>query len=141
MSTNNFVPYDGKESFIDYKERLYNFHRKLTESDYIIIFNFIKDWLSQYAIPIKSLLDFKNISEKKIISNKTHNKKIYKKYQKELSSKYDLKKNLEDVDEIDTDELLEDDVIKLVRLVLPIINYKLVKYNTDSIVYYSIKSE
>ena len=88
--------YDGSESLTKYLSRMKDFRFKLNSHKYEKILEFLNTWLKKYNINLKSLTDFKKVSEKVLLSDELHNKKILYKYYTSLSN--DLEINNENCD-------------------------------------------
>jgi hypothetical protein len=132
---------------------------------YSIAITFINYWLANYKMNIKSLLEFKKISEEILNKDEKYNKRLVKQHisniNKAFTLNYIIKKkkteeeiiksgknfwdeteegedNQEDED-IDTDDVEEMEIIKIIRLMLEKIEYILVRNIINKKSYYTIK--
>jgi hypothetical protein len=133
---------------------------------YRLLLMFINSWLANYNISIKSLLDFKKISEEDVSKDEKYNKKIVKDniniinkifsmnhkikgcyVKKEIDEEYiNSGKNLwddesDDEISIDTDDINELEIIKIIREMVKKIDYTLVKNVINDKNYYTIKGQ
>ena len=85
-----FPVYDGTEHHSEYIEKLELYLKNKNNEKYEIIFNFIKEWLKDTKIELKSLNNFKNINKNLLPSNETSNE-ILNKYSEDIITKLDIK--------------------------------------------------
>lgn len=129
---------------------------------YNIALTFVKMWLAGCDIGIKSLLDFKKISEKDLAKNEHYNKKLVKTHIQKINECFEINYILDDTEKqknksknsiwddeseddedeeisIDTDEIDEMEIIKLVKKMLEKIDYELIRNIIDGENFYTIK--
>jgi len=115
--------YDGRESILNYTRRLKQFRSKLNEKKYELLINFINDWLNyKKGTGLNYLAEFKNFSEKKLLSDKKHNDKILKKYCPKIKKAFDIKLSFE----INDEKYDEKYIFYVLTRALSVINFRLV---------------
>ncbi len=131
----NVLPeYDGSESLTKYLSRMKDLRFKMNSHKYDKIMEFLNVWLEKYKIKLKSLTDFKKISEKLLLSDETHNQKILDKYYTSLSSYLDTSNSHYDSDNSSTDEYdklereykIRNNILSFIKEILTTIDYTLV---------------
>ncbi len=128
--------YDGSESLTKYLSKIKDMQLKMNSHKYDKILEFMNLWLEKYKIKLKSLSDFKKISEKVILSDETYNKKILDKYYDSISSYLDIQNTHYDSDNSSTDSLdklereynIRNNIMSFIKEILTSINYTLVMH-------------
>jgi hypothetical protein len=126
--------YDGSESLTKYLSRMKDLRFQMNSHKYDKILEFLNVWLDKYKIKLKSLTDFKKISEKVLLSDETHNQKILDKYYTSLSSYLDTNNTNYDSDNSSTDEYeklereykIRNNILSFIKEILTTIDYTLV---------------
>jgi cysteinyl-tRNA synthetase len=134
-SNKNILPeYDGSESLTKYLSRMKDLRFQMNSHKYDKILEFLNVWLEKYKIKLKSLTDFKKISEKLLLSDETHNQKILDKYYTSLSSYLDTNNADYDSDNSSTDEYeklereykIRNNILSFIKEILTTIDYTLI---------------
>ena len=126
--------YDGSESLTKYLSRMKDLRIKNNACKYEKILEFLNNWLEKYKIKLKSLTDFKKISENLLLSDEIYNKKILDKYYTSLSNYLDINDTNQDSDDLDTEEyekmekeyLMRNNIISFIKEILTTIDYTLI---------------
>jgi hypothetical protein len=126
--------YDGSESLTKYLSRMKDLRFQMNSHKYDKILEFLNVWLDKYKIKLKSLTDFKKISEKVLLSDETHNQKILDKYYTSLSSYLDTNNTNYDSDNSSTDEYeklereykIRNNILSFIKEILTTIDYTLI---------------
>jgi hypothetical protein len=130
--------YNPNKSINSYINRAEKYMMKTQETKYNSVLNFVNEWLN---IELKSLTEFKNMSEKSLLKNTDHNKEIIKKYIPIFNSAFNVELNIkEDVD----DKVIDDKyIINLLKYVLKMLklDYNLIKINKYGCTAYTIKKK
>lgn len=126
--------YDGSESLTKYLGRIKDLRFQMNSHKYDKILEFMNLWLEKYKIKLKSLMDFKKVSENLLLSDETHNKKILDKYYDSLSSYLDTDNANYDSDNSSTDSYdklereykIRNNILSFIKEILMTIDYTLV---------------
>ena len=148
--------YDGSESLTKYLQRIKDLRFQMNAHKYDKILEFLNLWLEKYKIKLKSLMDFKKIPEKILLSDDAHNKKMIDKYYDSLSSYLDINNTNYDSDNSSTDSYdklereykIRNNILSFIKEILTTIDYTLImskskvvdeKKNSKIEVFYTIK--
>jgi hypothetical protein len=139
------------------------FDTKWKSDKYNAVLKFINFWLANSNLSVKSLLDFRNVSEESLLKDKDYNDRLIKNNltginktfslnykilkKKKVKSDEELIKSgkniwgLDDDSDSDSDDFEIDnkEIIKLVKEMLNKIEYTLVRSNINGKYYYTIK--
>lgn len=140
-STVTFKEYDPqKESISQFLRRADEFKINMQKEKYELILNILNEIFKiSEDSKLKSILKFKNISEKRILNDVANNKLIIKKYVDQVSQKLNIKF---DVKPDTPDEKITDSyIIYFLEHILANINYSLTSYTIKNKKYYSIKQK
>ena len=126
--------YDGSESLTKYLSRMKDFRFKLNSHKYEKILEFLNTWLKKYNINLKSLTDFKKVSEKLLLSDELHNKKILDKYYTSLSNDLEINNENCDSDNLSSEEYekleknynMRNNILIFLKEILTTIDYTLI---------------
>jgi len=124
-------------SITDYFDAINNFEVNLNKEKYSLILKFINFWLKfEGKNKFKSLLKFRNLSEKNLLYDLKHNRYALRKFSKQIKSKLNIKFNIDD--ETDSDEIKDKYILYFLSRCLVSIGYRLKCLNIDDKNYYSI---
>ena len=129
------------DNVTDFLEKVREFEIQLKKTNYNLIVAFMNEWLVPYKIKLNSLLEFKNISQKKLEDNETHNKKMVKKHATKLKQKLKIQDDDDDLEDVDTDDIPDLEIIQFISSLLKKIGYSLTRRKVNEITYYSISNE
>jgi len=126
----SLLVYDNKESITKYLSRLRELKLNKNKDKYDKILNFFNIWLEKYDIKLKSLMEFKRISEDIILSDEKHNNKILKKHMHELYEELELdtgygSSDSEEMKKLENIHNMENDIMYFIKEILKSIDYKL----------------
>ena len=132
--------YDGTESLSKYLGKVKEIRIKQNIHKYEKILEFINLWLAKYKIKLKSLTDFKKISEKVLLSNEEHNKKILDKYYDSLISYLDLhnicynsdNSSTDSYDKFEREYQIKNNIISFIKEILAAIDYTIIMHKTKN---------
>ena len=122
-----FPVYDGIEHHTDYLEKLEEYLKTKNNDKYNIIFGFIKEWLKDTNINLKSLNNFKNIN-KNFLPSDEKNTLILEKNSSEILDKLDLQDK----------SINKENIYDFLNSILNSINYKLSAFKDGNIIRLSI---
>lgn len=139
MDISSYIPkYDIQESITKYFQKVEIFKLKLKEEKYNLLLNFINEWINDSNNQkFKSLTDFKNISEKKLLIDPKHNEQILKKFNNSIIKKFNINFNIEK--ETNNEKIKNKYIIYLLSKALSSIDYILISKSINQNTYYSIK--
>lgn len=139
MDISEYIPkYDGKESITKYMRRVETFKLKLVEDKYNLLLDFINEFLGLIDNNrLKSLTDFKNMSETRLLKDPRNNRKVLRKYSDDIINRLQVKFNVED--DTDSDEIKDKYILYFLSKSLVSINYSLTYRKYKDEVYYTIK--
>jgi hypothetical protein len=139
MDYSNLIPqYDGKESMTKYLQKIELFTLKLNEEKYKLLLEFLNEWL-QLTNKMKSLSEFKNISEDVLLKNKKRNRNLLRKYSSIIIDKLNVKFDINE--DTDSDDIKDKYIIYFLSKSLESINYYLTSWQKNNVVFYTIKSK
>jgi hypothetical protein len=128
--------YDGKETINQYLKRITQYQDQLKKKNYDIILKYINLWLIPYNIKLKSLIDFKNITDDKLETHSDHNKNFLKLKSKNICTELSIENIIDE--KIDEKDLSIHRIISFFRTVLKTIDYSLIRKNIGNNFYYLI---
>lgn len=123
------------ETITEYLRRMSQYKAELKKSEYDISLSFLNDILELTGkYRLKSITDFKNIRHVDIIKDIEQNKKIITDYSKRLKDIFFLELTDDKIDDMN-----EDYIIDVIKIMINNIGYKLIKKKYKSGYYYFIK--
>lgn len=128
--------YDGKETINQYLKRITQYQDQIKKKNYEIILKYINLWFIPYNIKLKSLIDFKNITDDKLETHNDHNKNFLKLKAKNICTELSIENIIDE--KIDEKDLSIHRIISFFRTVLKTIDYSLIRKNIGNNFYYSI---
>ena len=128
--------YDGKESINQYMKRVEKFTALIVKDKYDSILSFINEWLK---VEIVALSDFKNVRETVLLKDDKHNRVVVRKYCEIFREKFGVDLSVDE--DTGSDEIKDMYVIQLLRKMLGLINYTLLRKEFNNRVLYTIKKK
>jgi len=138
--------YEPHMTIYEYKLQVEQFKLALLKDKYNLVLRFINNWLDSdkknkgsTGRQLKTLREFKNISESQLLKNPKHNRKMLRKYSKEIKQTLDFEFSIDD--DTDSEEIKDSYVLYFISRALDKIGYKFsmkrIKYADEN--YYTIK--
>jgi len=139
--------YDGTESLTKYLSKIKMLHIEINKHKYDKILEFMNIWLDKYKIKLGSLTEFKRVSEKILLSDPEHNKKILNKYYSSIRSYLDIESanynsdnsSTDSFDKLEREYLIKNNILNFIKEILTTINYTLILYKAKGDNFYTIK--
>jgi len=103
-----------------------------------LLLSFVNEWLVPLKIKVKSLTEFKKISEKSLLENQKYNKDILRKYSSKLTEELNMQDDDIDVDsDEDSEDIKDKYIIYFVGKLLKTIDYNLIykQFNKEAFYY------
>ena len=115
----------GTEKLVDYMKRVDKYNDVTIKKErYNMMLDFINKWLNyDKKYQLKSLKEFKNISESTLLHDLKHNRNILRKYGTQIKEKFKFKFNIDD--ETDSDDIKDRYILYFVSRALNSIGYTL----------------
>lgn len=134
-----FPQYDGTESLTKYLRRLEDFKLLIKQEKYNLILEFINAWLKlREESKFRSLTEFKDISERTLLLDLKHNRKILRQYSDHMIKKLNIQFNVNE--ETDSDEISDKYIITFLTRALSTIDYTLTHRITKINTFYTIRA-
>ena len=131
--------YNPKESINVYIEKSELYIMGMQQEKYLVILDFINDWLK---IKLKSLTEFNNMKKQTLLKNRIHNNNVMKTHIPIFNYTFNIELNVK-IKNID-DGIVDDKyIINLLKYMLKMLklHYKLIKMIKYDVVVYSIKKK
>ena len=119
------VPEYNGGSIVEYTKKFQEYTEQLKKHKYNVLLKFLNLWLIKYNITLKKIIDFKNIKKNKVLADQSHNNELLKKYSDELYVFF----NVSEEDRLKDCENINDTIIKLIKILLNKIDYRLIEDN------------
>jgi hypothetical protein len=130
---------DG-DSIGQFAEKVRLYEVAVKRERYNIILGFLNEWLVPYKINLKSLLEFRGISESTIDKHTEHNKKTIKTNTVDIKKRLNIAESDLEFDDVDTDDIPESEILRFISVIVDKVGYHLYKYYYKESTYYSIKT-
>lgn len=132
--------YDDNMSIKEYLDQVEKYELFLRKEKYNVLLDFINKWLkyTSHGSKLRSLTEFTNISEKKLLADKKHNRKILRENTENIKKVFHLD-NLNIDEETASDEITDKYIIYIVSKLLSLIEYTLSYRIKSHDTFYTIK--